>query len=153
TTFALNDTTGSWLMASGSITGGVLQASGSAQFQQPLGGFTLNAITSFTGTWTMLGGNGATTLTVRGDLNLTNGTMILNGSGNLVFAGSAGTTQNINSLGTAVIRVADAANSSRIAFVSQSTDNGTGSAARTVVINSGVTVQGSGGSGSFAQVG
>jgi len=151
-TFALDDTTGSWNMASGSITGGTVQATGSAQFLQPLGGFTQDTITAFNGTWTMLGGNGETTLAVRGDLNL-NGTIFLNGSGSLVFAGPAGTTQNINSIGTAVIRVADTPNTNRTAFLTQSTDSGTGSTARTVVINPGVTVQGSGGSGSFAQVG
>jgi hypothetical protein len=102
-TLALDDTSGSWLTASGSITGGTLQITGAARFQQPLGGFTLNGITALSGVWTMLGGNGATTLVVCGDLNL-GGTIIVNGSGSLVFTGPAGTTQNINSLGPAVIR-------------------------------------------------
>ena len=101
-TLALDNTTGSWDMADGSVTGGTLQTSGAAQFLQPLSSFTLANITAFDGTWAMLGGNGGTTLVVRGDLNL-NGAIDLSNNAALTFAGPAGTTQNINSVGTAVI--------------------------------------------------
>ena len=101
-TLALDDTTGSWYMADGSVTGGTLQTSGAAQFLQPLSSFTLANVAAFDGTWTMLGGNGGTTLVVRGDLNL-NGAIDLSSNAALMFAGAAGTTQNINSVGTAVI--------------------------------------------------
>ncbi len=128
-TLALNNTTGSWQLAGGTILGGTITTAGTAELVATASGGTLAGVT-LAGTLDS-SVNNASTLTVTGGLTLANVNINVGKGGDLAFSGS----QTLGGAGT--VTFSDSSGNNAL-FV---TGNG-----NTLIIGPNITIQGNTGS-------